>query len=81
MYSANLRPIKDLIGQSMLQVAEARGNTGVLKLRHVDHHFRICFARSRCEDCGRFQEAIVDRISEISPCDILHRLADQIEIQ
>lgn len=32
MDSANLRPIEDLIGESMLQVTEAWGNRGALKL-------------------------------------------------
>ena len=76
-----MRPIEDLIGESMLQVAEARGNRGVLKLRHVDHHFRTGLARGHCEDRSRFEQTIINRISEVSPLDTLQSLADQNGIQ
>ena len=66
MDSANVRPVEDLVGQPVLQVTGARRHRGALQLRHVDYHFRASLACGRGEDGGRFQQAIVNRISELA---------------
>ena len=76
MNSASLRPIEDLVGKPVLQIAKARSLRCSLKLRIIDDEFRAGIAGSRGEDRGRLKQTIGHRVCKICPLDALQSRTD-----
>jgi ATP-dependent helicase YprA (DUF1998 family) len=82
MNSVHLRPVEDAIGQSMLQIAEARSVLQIakgglarpaLKLRIVYHQLDARIACGCSEDCDRLKQPIGNGVRKVRALDIPHR--------
>jgi hypothetical protein len=81
MDRSHLRPIEDVICQSMLHIAKARRFARALELRVVDDKLGLRFACGHSKDGCSLKQSISHRVGKVSALYTFERGADRVAIQ